>query len=403
MIDPARLNPRDLRRLLGEMWPDPRCNAIAGRVLAEAVGKQRKSCDGTILHAFLDHFPSEHPHFTALANACRTVVGRHDWTWGPRGERWQLWDRGGPARIGAALLASDDPQAVLHDAGLDGLLAGGGYVRRSLEQLCMEVGGRDGAATEADQQRLITLFDRLNPTALDAPLAYALLNPWAGREPPKAHRDRLLTLLGARIGDPRLNVNRWSAVLADLRRIDPRIDIAALIARVQRWLTDLTVRQFFKVVGRTTDDPVQWAAREAFWVGYLDAGLIDRAWFALGRNAEQLVAASGERSEVEYGTIAGGSQYANPSHSTLILCMGGQTDKSQAVMAEWSHNGACRFWYQTDRKAPVPFAKQYWGIQLRAMDGGRGFERLSHGGAWQHKFAQQVHAMTGIRHPVYGP
>lgn len=395
MIDPATLAPRDLRRLLGEMWPDPRCNALAGRVVAEAVRRDRKAYDGTILHAFLDHFPKEHLHFTSLMTACRTVVGRRDWTWAARGERWRLWERDGPARLGAALLASANPQDVLHDAGLDGLLAGGGYVRRSLEQLCMDIGG--GEAGEADQNRLIALFEKLQPTALDAPLAYALLNPWAGHEPPKSHRDRLLTLLSSRIGDPRLHVNRWGAVLADLRRIDQRIDIDALIARMQRWFTDLTVRQFFKVVGRTTDDPVQWAARQTFWVGYLDAGLIDRAWFALGRNAEAMVAAAGVRSEVDYGTIAGGSQYANPSHSTLILTIG------KAVMAEWSHNGACRFWYQSDTKAPVPFGKQYWGIQLRAMDGGRGFERLSHAGGWQHKFAAQVHAMTGIRHPVYGP
>lgn len=397
MIDPAQLNARDLRRLLAEMWPDPRCNAIAGRVLAEAVRKGRKSCDGTILHAFLDHFPTEHPHFAALARACRTVVGRHDWTWGARGDRWCLWELDGPARIGAALLASDDPQAVLHDAGLDGLLAGGGYVRSSLENLCMVIGGRGDAETEDDQRRLIGLFERLDPAALDAPLAYAMLNPWSDREPPKAHRDRLLTLLGKRIGDPRLNVNRWSAVLADLRRIDPSISIDALIARVQRWLTDLTVRQFFTVVGRTTNNPEQWTAREAFWIGYLDAGLIDQAWFALGRNAEQMVATSGDRSQVEYGTIAGSSQYANPSHSSLIVCVG------KAVMAEWSHDGGCRFWYRADPKAPAPFATQYWGIQLRAMNGGPGFERISHSGFWQYKFAEQVYAMSGIRHPVYGP
>jgi hypothetical protein len=188
---------------------------------------------------------------------------------------------------------------------------------------------------------------------------------------------------------------RWDALAADMHRANA-VDLVALI---RRWLTQSTVRGFFKIVGRTTNDPKQWAAREEFWLAYLDDGAIDDAWFAFGRQAEFLASGANKDDEaISYGEISGAG--ADASHSALIMSIG------DVRIAEWSHNGSCRFWSAQDAKAPALYKKQYFGMQLRAMNGGRGFDEafaaIPHASGWQSKFAGFVYRHAGRRHPRWG-
>ncbi|WP_336950715.1 EH signature domain-containing protein [Sphingobium aromaticivastans] len=393
-VDPRALSRRDLRRMVGELWPYEGCDGFAPAALDAAVGANAKSLDRSVLTAYLRHFPLEHPSFEALRAASALTAERHDWPWRSRGERWRLWDAdAGPARLAKALLESDDPVAVLREAGLDGDLAQGGFVTDAVEAACEQAGSARGEQAQAIGARLIVLFDRLAIGGMEAMLAWALLTPWVGTSPDRTYRKKLVRLLVDRIGDPRMDAARWQAVLADLPDGEGSVDILTLL---KRWLTDLTVREFFRVVAHTTDDPVQWGQREAFWLGYLDAGLIDEAWFALGTRAEQMIRPKQQEKGVDYGTITGDRQYADPSHSALILSIGSMR------LAEWSHSGACRFWRAEDRTAPIPYQKQYFGYQLRAMNGDPFFEYISHHGGWQQRFAKRISTRSGRLHPKYG-
>ncbi len=394
-FDPMQLARRDLRRLVSELWSDPRCDAIAPAVLDAAIGADAKSLDRTVLTAYLRAFPTDHPAFERLRAASALGAGRRDWPWRARGERWALWDRdAGPAKLARALLSQPDAAAVLREAGLDGELGQGNFVADALEAACEQAADKTGEAAVTAGERLIALFEQLAIGGVDAMLAWALLAPWLDRQPPDGYRDRLTKLLVIRIGDPRLQRAKWDAIAADMR--DP--EASRLIGRMRGWLVQQTVRQFFSVVGATTNDPKQWAAREAFWLAYLDAGAIDDAWFAFGRQADALAdGAIKTDSGQQYGEIVGGG--ADASHSALILSIG------DVRIAEWSHNGSCRFWDRQDRQAPKMYEKQYFGMSLRAMNGGRGFEKrfaaIPHASGWQSKFAGFLHHFAHRAHPTW--
>ena len=387
----ARLARRDLRRLVGDLWADRRCDALAPMVLDAAVAADAKSLDRAVLAAYLRHFPTDHAAFDRLRAASQLTAERRDWPWRERGREWHLWDRqGGPERLARALLDRPDAAAVLREVGLDGDLSQGEFVTDALEAACEQVADAVGVQAIERGEKLIGLFERMAIAGKDALLAWALLAPWLNANPPTAYRDRVAKLLVGRIGDPRLKQARWGAVAAEMRDSDA----SRLMAMMRRWLTERSVRQFFSVVGATTNDPKQWAAREEFWLAYLDAGAIDDAWFALGRQADALMEGLPE-SDADYGEITGSG--ADPSHSALIMSIG------DVRIAEWSHNGSCRFWHKGDRQAPELYKRQYFGMQLRAMNGGRGFEdrfaAIPHGSGWQMKFAGFVQHFAGQSHP----
>lgn len=395
-FDPRTLLRRDLRRLVSELWEDERCDSVAIPVLEAAIGTDAKSLDRAVIGAYLRHFPRAHPAFEPLRAASALGAGRRDWPWRARGERWQLWDASaGPASLAQALLGADDARTTLREIGLDGDLAEGEFVIDALETACDQVGSAsDEAATKAGE-RLIGLFERLGVTNLDAHLAWALLHPWRDRTPPDTYRERLTKLLVDRIGDPRFQRGRWDAIASKM----PGVAASALVDMVRRWLVHRDFRAFFSIVGAVTNDPKQWASREEFWLGYLDSEVVEDACFAFGRQADALaeIGRSGGDS-LDYAEIMGGG--ADPTHSALIMAIG------DLRIAEWSHNGSCRFWDKRDMKAPGLYQKQYFGMQLRAMNGGRPYEQrfaaIPHSSGWQTHFAGFIFQMTGIRHPRWG-
>lgn len=392
-FDPDALSRRDLRRLVGELWRDPRCNGIAPVVLKAAMTADAKSLDRMVLTAYLRHFPTAHPAFERLRDASAQTATRRDWPWRARGEVWRLWDaEAGPERLADALLTHDDPAGILREAGCDGDLAQGAYVGNAIMKACERAAEAQGDAARTLGERLITLFETMAIAGHDAMLAWALLGPWLDNAPLKAYQDRLTKLLVTRIGDPRLHPARWEAVAAEISDSEA----LRLVAMMRRWLTDATVREFFKIVTHTTNDLAQWQERETYWLGYLEAGLIDDAWFALGTNADQLLRRRADHAEMDHGIIMGDRQYADPSHSSLVMAIG------DLRIAEWSHSGACRFWRKSDRTAPILYRSQYFGIQLRAMNGEAGFDALWHRKGWQKPFAEKIFVESGVEHPLHG-
>lgn len=391
-MNPHDLSRRDLRRLVQDMWADPRCDEVCHSALDAAALSGARSIERALITAYLRHFPVRHQDFAALRNLVGNLAERSDWPWRERGRRWQLWDAAeGPNRMANALLNSDDPVELLRSAGLDGDLTQGRYVVESVGMACELASQSTGDIAEVHGRRLMLLAQEHTAGQLDAKILQALLSPWRREHPADKYRALLLSFLVSRFGDPRFEQGKWEILLQDAAPGNWH----DLFALVRRWMTERTVRQFFDVVGLTTGDSDQWEERRAFWEDYLHAGAIKDAWFALGTDAEAMIISKTSDLSGQYATIVGGRQYADPSHSSLIMVMDGLR------IAEWSHSGACRFWLEKDPKKPEPYVKQYFGIQLRAMNGGKGFEHISHVRGWQYRFAGKVFEVTGKQHPKF--
>ncbi len=391
--DLAAARPRDIRRAINAIWEDGERGAVAAPLVAYSLSEQRKTFDRELLLTYLRNFPWEHPAFETLSEAVGIAAERHNWPWRERGRRFNLWDsEEGPTALGDALLRAEQPLALLREAGLDGDLAAGTFLEETLDEVCEQVGGTKGLQAEDLGRRLVTLFEGLQVGGSDALLAYALLNPWHDRNPSEAHRKAIGGVLVKRIGDPRLSAARWTALTAEL----PDLDLEALVAILRRWLTETAVRAFFAVVARTTDRPDQWAARQAFWLAYLDINAVSDAWFVLGRDAHAMTGALARETGLsEHGRIAegGGSQ------SALLMSIG------DLRIAEWSDNGRCRFWRRSDRGAPTLYDQRYPLAVLKAMMGGAGFLTLAHlpsPTGWEPRYAGKVYTETGTRHPAHG-
>lgn len=395
---PHCLKPKDLKRLLEEMWLDEALDDEAADMLDHGVKRNRKSIDRTIISAYLRAFPVDHPAFDRLTHASAYVARRHDWLWRERGEKWQLWDvDAGPARLSRELLASDTPTQLLRDAGLDGDLATGGFVEEALLVACETAAREQGEGAQATGRRLIALFEGFPASQdLNAALTYALLAPWTTSNCSEAHQRLISGLLVSRNGDPRLAPQRWSALRQDVLALYPEARVEDAFAVLRHWLVRATVREFFSVVAKTVERRDQWKERTDFWLAYLDAGFITDAWFAFGPQAERLARKFMEGQKVEYATLEGGG--ATPKQSALIFTIGDMR------IAEWSDNGKCRFWHGTDPRAPALYDRRYYGPALRAEATGQSLHEISHNppNGWQLKFARHVYQNAGIRHPRHG-
>lgn len=115
-----------LRRLLGTLWTDRRCDRAATSAIARARAIGVRSVDRAIILAYLRHYPAGHPAFDDLRTAAAEAAKAHDWPWATRGDRWALWTGDGPRMVREALAAD-----AMDDAGLSRLLAGSGFVSAS--------------------------------------------------------------------------------------------------------------------------------------------------------------------------------------------------------------------------------------------------------------------------------
>lgn len=394
------LKPSEMRWLLRTVWADDEHVPLASEALSTGLSAGRRTFDQSIIGGYLSHFPVAHPAFGQLAAAVRVAAERHDWPWRERGRRWSLWEPlEGPARLGGAMLEGDQASALqrLMDAGFDSASVDAAFVQACFEAACRQAATAEGAAAERQGFCLIGLMDTVGAkSALPAVLVYALLRPWRRASPSEAHRGAVSRLLVTRIGDPRLDRSRWDRVRANLQELGLGAEAEDALAVLRRWVVRAAMREFFEIVAKTTNDPYQWAQRTKFWLAYVDAGAIDDAWMAFGPRAEQKARGLTDRdATIRHGRISTGGG-AESSHSSVIISMG------DLRIAEWSHNGACRFWQASDPRAPMQYQKQYDSGRLKAMTGGQGFRHISHTSNWEPRFARHIHAVTGIPHPLHG-
>lgn len=394
---PSTLQVKALKRVIDEVWLHESSGPLCAASVRDGLDRARKSVDRNIVYAYLRRFPRDHEGFLALAAGSDVAASRHDWPWKDRGQKWQLWKPDqAPALIARALLASDDPSALLRETGLDEF-ADGGLMTEALLAACAHAAEQRGAEAGSAGQRLIALFERLQQrSGLHGPLAYALLRPWVDGGCPEVHKRAIMALLVARMGDPRLQRSSWDAHQQDVEMRLSAQDCGRAFDLIRRWLVDRIVRAFFNVVAKTTSRPDQWSERTEFWLGYLDSGYISDACFAFGSDAERLAKSFLADEKLPFARIQG--QGSDASSSVLLMTIG------DLRIAEWSSNGSARFWDARTRRAPPMDQPVYYALVLRSMDGPVEYEPMPHTpvNRWQPKFAKRIYRHTGIQHPKHG-
>ncbi len=394
---PENLRSKYMRRFLSEVWLHQGHHQELALALSIAAKKRKPSYLRAIIISYFRYFSAQDPLMVELAKFC-SHMAKHlrDDIWAKRGELWQLWDvQRGPINFAKSLLATDEPARFLRDSGFEGELGDSLFLQAVLRAACIASATVKVEEAETTGNQLQSLFAALPGAGeVNGLLAYALLAPWLETKPPETYQRALIAFLVGRLSDPRLQSAPWVTAITEVRQFLPNAHAEEAFVVLRRWLVQSTVRQFFSIVAKTTGNEQQWKDRTAFWLSYLDAGLIQDAWFAFGPQAEQVARRFAQEANVAYGRIERGGG-ATPQSSSLVLSIG------DIRIAEWSHDGACRFWPARNEDAPALYKRNYDPDQLRAMHGKTGFDRLSHAGGWQAKFAGKIYKLTGLRHPKY--
>lgn len=410
---PSSLLPKDQRRGVAPAW---RMLDQEGTIDAEWVlgltrsllQLARRSSDRAIVTAWLDVFPRCEGS-QVLASAAREAAQRHDWTYRSAGETYNLWDPvKGPRTLGRELLSSADLSAVLQAAGISPGRFTTRFVQAALASVSDEIAETSGPMAENACGSLLDLFERFGTVGVlsetQPRVVRALLRPWLNAQPSNELKARIQKHLVATVGDPRTNQTRWLGIEAALRDSGDVEDAEKLRLILKRWLVTASFEIFFRIMGRTTDNRIQWAAREKFWRKYLEKGHVQEAWFILGYDAEQQARAYREEL-AEAGGFGRFTDGANPGHSALLMQIG------NVVVGEWTHDGSCCFWQSNAAKRPPLYARSYDGHYLRNSQNMRDeanyqarklgsaplWEAHPHRGDWPTRFATVIRRLTGIR------
>lgn len=391
-----------LNRVLRGAWCDSEFDDLGVAALERADVDHRRSSDQAVIDGYFTYFPTGRSIMPKLAEAASRAAGRHDWAWCERGARWDLFKpQIGPTKVARDFVARDaDGIALLmRETGLGSNLSASGFGQATFAEACKATAVLRPSEAVGPQRNILRMFDTEAQAGQLELVVRALLEPWIGTKPEPEHRKAISEFLLIQVGDPRfqLKSNRWEQIKRSLAASIGEERAREVTQVFKRWLTEVAMREFFRAIAKTTDRPDQWAQREKFWMAYLDEGLVSDAWPALGIRArntiEDLIRQSGERPE--YGMIRGGPA----SSSSIIMQIG------DLRISEWSDNGSCRFWTDTDPGAPKLYAKIYDGGKLRTTQGRSDFEYESHVPAspgWEGKFAGIIHRRTSIAHPRFG-
>jgi hypothetical protein len=369
---------RDLRIILDRAWIDSGDALLVADCLIQIIGRSSKALDRILVETYLQQFPFGHPSFSRLIEALLQVASRAGSRWKQPAERWNLFDpTAGPATVGTALIDLD-PRSVTEDSGLSGDLLSGGFSRVAWRNACAKVAESDDDSAPRRAKALVAAAEIIGDLPAEhAHYARALLKPWVERTPSPPMKRFIIGELTGRIGDPRLERNRWRGLSRELKVHYPDEDVARLFGRLHFWLIENAIHQFLDVVDHDAD-PDQWPYRKAFWLSYLKAGHVKDAWVAFGPAAADRARDLTESSKAPrrlYADLTGAPQ---PTQSVLLLKI------DNLVIGDWSHTGACRFWTKDSEAgkrltdAEGNWLSQYSAAHLKTLDVKHPRLRLSH-------------------------
>ena len=344
----------------------------------------------SLLHEFLRVYPVDLTTFEDLRWLLKNSI--EDSTFPPPSLlKWKqrcleygfLEEHGSLSFVKKLISANSDLEESLTRAGLDGGLARCGFLESGIRKYLPAVSrllAQDGLDV-SHMDRVITLLEcegklRFHERSVRMVIAYELLRPFVDRPARTETKKRLQSFFLRHYGHPSLRSgkHKWSGVSEDIRRV------------VIRWLVERALDQFFLLVKETALDR-HWKYREAFWKAFLDRDMIEDVCFVLGPRAEY---SRWNISRNDDATETAGILHGAQGHqSVLLLRMPGVT------VAEWSHNGKCRFWLDGNQNAPKLYRSSYSRYDLTR---GEDFGQAHHGsdrGSWQDRIAQWMRENTG--------
>lgn len=397
----SELKRGELNRVLRGAWCDDEFEDLGNAALERALVDRRSSSTRALIDGYLIYFPNERDVIDTLANACRELTQDQDGAWRSRSHRYALFE---PAKaieaLGAAMAADerDTFASTCADAGLGASPFATRVGQLAFSEGCLKIAGRREEQAVLSQRNLLDLLGREDQFDDAAAIVRALLEPWINGNPEPAHRQAITAFLLDRVADPRFlsTQRKWRPIRAHIADDVGEDHADAIIGILRRWLTDVAMRTFFRAIAQTTNKQHQWSQRQAFWLAYLDAGVVGDAWPALGPNAQAQIrsVARTEGERLEHGLTVD----SPPASSSLIMQIG------DLRIAEWSDDGMCRFWSASNDQAPGLYEKYYEKRVLRTTTGRSDFEALRHdsGGNWMKRAAKIIHRRTGVPHPQYG-
>lgn len=382
--DSVRARKRDSTEWLGSK---PRIVKDYGRWISR--GRRMRSVLA-LLHEFLRIYPTSLRTFGDLREMLQVAVVDSRSAqpslqkWRQRCLDFQLLETDGGMAFARRLVTSAEaPDDIFAQAGLDGGLARCGFLKSGIRKYLRSISpqlARNRAAIP-DLDRSLALLEcegrlRFDERLVRVEVASALLRPFVDRPPDSATRQRLQAFFVRHFGHPNLRSrkHKWAGVPDDVRRV------------LIRWLVERVLDQFFLLIKETALDR-HWTYREAFWKAYLRNDLIDDIWFLLGPRAKAQLRSINRSDDLAETT--GSLNYAGGDQSVLLLRMPGMT------VAEWSHNGKCRFWLDGNQHAPKLYRREYDRYNLMQ---GADFEQTHFGseyGGWQAKVANWIEENTG--------
>lgn len=348
-----------------------------------------------LLHEYLRVYPADLQTFDGLRQLLRNAIehGSASVPVSPRLRRWRercrdfalLGADRGRSFVDRLVAATDVPDDILREAGLDAGLECCEFLKSGIRSYLQRVRillekNRLGTV---HLSRLLKLLEwngrlRFDEQLVRKDIAEALLRPFANGPPEPEIREQLQRFFLFHFQDPRLpsGKNKWSGVPEEPRRV------------VIRWLVERALEQFFALIKDTALDK-HWRYREVFWRAFLKQDLIKDIWFVLGKRAKRNLRRISEGKAEDAHTIAS-LNGAESDQSVLLLRMSGLT------IAEWSHNGSCRFWLDGTIGAPDLYRNNYVRSDLTS---GANFSQRHDGspdGRWQDRIVQWLRENTRI-------
>lgn len=216
------------------------------------------------------------------------------------------------------------------------------------------------------------------------------LAPFQRVTPPADVQKLVLSVLVKQFGDPR--ISEWPR----LNGRDGARRREDCLMTIKRWLSIEYLDLFIKIIEKTAVDH-QFAPRKKFWLRYFEKGIISDLTLILASDANSVARRTqGQSVESEYMKWA--SLKSQPDHSVLLMRLG------DLVIAEWSHDGALRFWKAGSKSAPLFHKNEYSArelrgdsLKVRTHGGYRDSIVHSHNGQWMALASDAIEFHTGVR------
>lgn len=207
----------------------------------------------------------------------------------------------------------------------------------------------------ADEVSLKNILDWIFEGIIGTPIGdyyEAMLAPFQSETPKPNIQRFIMNCIVEKFKDPRIHI--WPVPFG--RNGEARREVC--VSTLKRWLSIEYLDLFIKIIESTAVDR-QFKPRKMFWLKYFEKDKISDVTLILASDADKIARKmQAQMDKTDYMQWAK-LNLALGDQSVLLMKLG------DLVIAEWSHNGAIRFWKTSDKHAPQFHLKEYVGSQLR--------------------------------------